>query len=163
MLVAFSAITVVLLGLTRMLLSSQVASNTTHEATLARQAARRQIEIMSATPLADVYAAYNASTADDGTVAGATPGVDFAVEGLQAPLDDADGLPGRILFPEKDGVLSENVSAPQYGWPIDMDGLPGVTEDVSSTYRLLPVVVQVDWRGVGGNGTIEFRTLLGGI
>lgn len=162
LLVGFSALLVVLLGLSRMLLSSQMASSTTHEATLARQAARRQIEILQATPLAEAYARYNASAADD-PGAGASPGTGFAVAGLTAPADDPDGLPGRILFPEQGGVLSELAVAPQYGWPMDMDGLGGITADVSATYRALPVVVRVEWRGSGGDGLVELETVLGGL
>lgn len=163
MLVAFSALMVVLLGLSRMLLSSQMAMNTTHEATLARQAAREQIEVLYAATVADVYATYNADAGDDPNGAGTAPGVGFEVAGLEAPLGDADGLPGRILFPEQGGVLSELASAPQYGWPMDMDGVAGSSADVSTTYRVLPVVVRVEWRGSGGDGTVEFKTLLGGL
>jgi Tfp pilus assembly protein PilV len=163
LLVSFSALMVVLLGLSRMLLSSQMASNTSHEATLAKEAARAEIEVLAGMTLADVYKTYNANGNDDPGVPNSAPGANFAVHGLEAPVDDADGQPGRILFPEQGGVLSEFANAPQYGWPIDMDGVAGSTADVSTTYRLLPVVVRVEWRGSGGNGKVEFKTLLGGL
>lgn len=163
LLVGFSALMVVLLGLTRMLISSQMAASTTHEATLARQAARRMVEVLQATPLAEVYPSYNAAEGDDPDGAGTAPGADFAVPGLEARPDDADGLPGRILFPEQGGVLSELAVAPQYGWPMDMDGLGGTTADVSGSYRALPVVVLVEWRGSGGDGRVELETVLGGL
>src|SRR5262245_31373585 len=86
LMVSFSALLIVLLGFSRMLLSAHIASNTTHEATLAKEAARMKIEVLQATPLSTIYASYKDS-----------PG--FAVRGLEAPLDDEDGLPGRILFP----------------------------------------------------------------
>ena len=164
LMVSFSALLIVLLGFSRMLLSSHMASSTTHEATLAKEAARSMIEVLQATTLADVYATYNGNGADDpGGVP--APGSGFAVRGLEAPLDDADGLPGRILFPEQGGVLSELEIKPQYGWPMDMDrdGDPAGTADVSGTYRRLPVVVRVEWRGSGGDGSVEFMTVLGGL
>lgn len=151
LMVSFSALLVVLLGFSRMLISSHMASATTHEATLAKEAARAMTEVLQATDLAGLYAAYDG--ADGG----------FAVRGLEAPEGDADGLPGRILFPEQGGKLSELAIAPQHGWPMDMDGDGDVvTADVSGTYRLLPVVVRVEWRGAGGNSSVEFMTVVGG-
>jgi hypothetical protein len=151
MLVSFSALLVVLLGFSRMLLSSRMAAHTTHESTLAKEAARGWIERLQATAFDQVYPTY-------GAAGGAA---DFDVPGLEAPLDDADGLPGEILFPESGGVLSELCDRPQYGWPVDMDG-DGllVSADVSATHRLLPVVVRVAWRGAGGDGVLEFQTVI---
>src|SRR6185503_1855134 len=55
LMVSFSALLIVLLGFSRMLLSSHMASSTTHEATLAKEAARSMIEVLQGTTLADVY------------------------------------------------------------------------------------------------------------
>lgn len=155
LMVSFSALLVVLLGFSRMLLSSHMASSTSHEATLAKEGARAMIEVLQATPLAEIYAERRA---------GGTLGPDFAVRGLTALPDDADGLPGRILFPEQGGVLSELRVQPQYGWPVDMDRDGDVlTADVSASYTLLPVVVRVEWRGAGGDGLVEFKTVIGGL
>ena len=154
LMVSFSALLIVMLGFSRMLLSSHMASNTTHEATLAKEAARSMIEQLQAMPLEDIYPTYKASQAASG----------FDVRGLDAPLDDADGKPGRILFPEQGGFLSELVVKPQYGWPMDMDRDGAVTSaNVSATYKRLPVVVRVEWRGSGGDGLVEFRTVIGGL
>lgn len=164
LMVSFSALMVVLLGFSRMLLSSHMASNTTHEATLAKEAARSMVEVLQATPLAEIYPSRNTNPADDPGLAGSAPGAGFAVRGLEAPLGDPDGLPGRILFPESGGVLSELSNQPQYGWPMDMDrdGVK-VTADVSGTHFILPLVVRVEWRGAGGPGVVEFKTVIGGL
>ena len=154
LMVSFSALLIVLLGFSRMLLSSHMASSTTHEATLAKEAARSMIEQLQATNLADIYPTYKASQEASG----------FEVRGLEAPLDDADGKPGRILFPEQGGALSELVVRPQYGWPMDMDrDGDAASANVSATYRRLPVVVLVEWRGSGGDGIVEFKTVIGGM
>jgi type II secretory pathway pseudopilin PulG len=161
--VSFSVLVIVLVGFSRMLVSSRLASSTTHEATLAKQAARSMVEVLQATPLDDAYAMYNANDGDDPGAAGSAPGNGFSVPGLEAPEGDADGLPGAILFPEANGVLSELQIAARYGWPMDMDRDGDVSSaDVSSTYSILPVVVRVEWRGVGGNGVLEFKTVIGG-
>jgi hypothetical protein len=162
LMVSFSALLVVLLGFSRMLLSSHMASSTTHEATLAKEAARGRLEVLQATPLDQIYAIFNANGGDDPGIPNTAVGAGFAVRGLTAAPDDADGLPGRIVFPERNGVLSELAIAPEHGWPIDMDRDGAtVTADVSTTYRRLPVVVRVEWRGAGGDGVVEFKTVIG--
>lgn len=161
--VAFSALLVVLLGFSRMLLSSRMASATSHEGTLAKEAARSMVEQLMALDAASAYARYNASSADDPGGGVASPGPNFEVRGLSAVEGDGDGLPGRIVFPETGaGVLSESVSLPQYGWPIAMNG-DGDTDDadVSGDFTLLPVVVRVEYRTGGGPGLIEFKTVVG--
>jgi hypothetical protein len=164
LMVSFSALLVVLLGFSRMLISSHLASSTTHDATLAKEAARAMIEELQAMPLAQIYPAHNASGADDPGGADTAAGPHFAVRGLEAGPTDADGMPGRIFFPERDGHLSELLVQPQYGWPMDMDrDGDALTDDVSGTYRLLPVVVRVEWRGAGGDGVVEFKTVIGGL
>jgi type II secretory pathway pseudopilin PulG len=148
-LVSFSALLVVLLGFTRMLLSSSIAASTTHEATLAKEAARAKIEELRAADFSTLFAVY-----------GAAP--DFAISGLDAMLGDADGQPGEILFPVQAGMLSETLALPEFGLPADLNG-DGDAEDadVTADYRVLPVVVRVEWRGSGCAGRVEFRTLMG--
>lgn len=160
--VAFSALLVVMLGFSRMLLSSRMASATSHEATLAKEAARSLIEQLSALDVQSAYARYNASNADDPGGGVSAPGRDFDVRGLEALDDDADGHPGYILFPEVGGVLSEGLSLPQYGWPMPLNGDGDVDDaDVSADFSVLPVVVRVEYRTAGGPGVLEFRTVLG--
>lgn len=111
-----------------------------------------KLEVLQATDLSAIYATFDGADAN------------FAVRGLEAPEGDPDGLPGKILFPEHNGTLSELCpSLPQYGWPMDLDG-DGATNtvDASGTYRILPVVVRVEWRGQGCPGKVEFKTVIGG-
>jgi len=161
--VAFSALLVVLLGFSRMLLSSRMASATSHEATLAKEAARSMIEQLSALDVEAAYQRYNASAGDDPGGGVVSPGTNFAVRGLEALDADADGLPGRIVFPESGaGVLSESVTLPQYGWPLPMNGDGDTLDaDVSGDFRVLPVVVRIEYSTAGGPGLMEFKTVLG--
>lgn len=162
LIVSFSALLIVLLGFSRMMLSSRMASSTAHEATLAKEAARAMVEILKAHPFAQIYATYNADTTDGGGTpsAGFVAGVGFPVRGLEAP----EGLaaPGQIVFPEQAGELCEQVNLPQLGWKnLDLNG-DGDHDDanVSGDYKFLPVIVRVSWRGSGGTGSVEFRTLI---
>jgi len=162
LMVSFSVLLVVLLGFSRMLLSSQMASNTTYEATLAKEAARSMVEVLQASRFSTIYASYNSDPADDPGAAGSAPGAAFDVRGLEAPPGDADGRVGQILFPELNGELTENLSVPQYGWVnLDLNG-DGDHDDanVSGDYKFLPVLVRVAWNGSGGPGSVEFKTLI---
>lgn len=166
LMVSFSALMVILLGFSRMLLSSRMASSTTHEATIAKEAARGMLETLEAANFSQVFALYNEDGSDDPGLANSAPGKGFAVAGLAAPEGDADGLPGEILFPMKAGELREDLGETWLFGPIDdldCDGNPAGpdADDHAGDYRLLPVVVRVQWSGAGGTGTVEFRTVLG--
>lgn len=161
--VSFSALLIVLLGFSRMILSSRMASATTHEATLAKEAARSRLETLRDATFAEIFARYNANPADDPDGPGTASGAAFAVRGLEAPAGDADGLPGLIVFPEQAGALREDLVLPHlFGAISDLDN-DGNTDslDHAGDYRLLPVVVRVEWAGPGGNGKVEFRSVLG--
>ena len=139
----------------------------TRQNTIAMQAARQVIETMAAEALAadvyrDIFARYNAFPGDDPDAS--APGAGAAVPGLEALPGDADGLPLSIRFPVQagaPGVLREDVADQAFGTPRDLSA-DGVWDagDHSEDYRLLPVVVRVDWRGVKGPAHIELRTQL---
>ena len=163
---SFGALLVVLLGFTRMLLSSHMAASTGHEATLAKEAGRSMIEVLQAADFAQVFALYDATGQDDPGGANTAPGAGFAVRGLTAIEGDADGLPGEILFPVQAGapaVLREDLVLPNlFGELADLDA-DGNTDalDHSGDYRVLPVLVRVEWQSSGGNSRLEFRTVIG--
>jgi hypothetical protein len=163
LLVSFSALLIVLLGFSRMLLSSRMATSTTHEATLAKEAARSRMELLQATEFAQIFATYNADPNDDPGGAGTAPGAGVAVRGLEAPEGDADGLPGEILFPVLNGALREDLAQSQLFGPVVDLNRDLVTDalDHAGDYRLLPVVVRVEWRSTGGDGRLEFRACVG--
>lgn len=175
LLISFSALMVVLLGFSRMLISARMASSTTHEATQAKEAARGMLEVLQGTRFSQAYALYNANPGDDpaAPVPEFLAGAGFRVPGPQRyeandPSHDAlkppAGLPrcGQILFPEANGVLSENVHLPQFGWvDLDLNGDGDHDDaDVSGDYKFLPVVVRVSWDGAGGPGSVEFKTVI---
>ena len=160
--VSFSALLVLLLGFTRVLLSTSMASSTTHEAAIAKQAARAVVEELRAADFADAYALYNADPADDpgGVVA---PGSNFAVRGLQPRREDADGFAGEILFPLQNGALCETLELPQFGLPADLNGDGDDDDpDVTADHRVLPVIVRVEWQSAGNTARLDLNAWIGG-
>ncbi len=136
----------------------------TREKALATEAARRVIEEMKAGTFVDVFRQFNATAADD--LPGA-PGSGFAVAGLDAAEDDADGLPGSVIFPTPvglPGALTEQWADASFGPQLDIDGQNGVdAADHALDYQLLPTIVRVRWRNRTGAAEVELRTILGDV
>jgi len=154
-----------LLGFTHSILRAVATNEATRESAIADEAARQMLETLQASPFDDVFALYNAVTADDPGGSGTAPGSGFAVAGLDPVEGDPDGLVGEILFPVTDvspGVLREDLASTLLGTPRDLNGDGGTdSNDHSGDYRILPVVVRLTWRGASGVTQVNFRTMLG--
>jgi len=134
-------------------------SDSTHQRALAQQQARSVVEDLQGADFDQVFALYNASSADD---AGQNaPGASFAVSGLTPLANDADGQAGAIVFPVSGTQLRENLTLHSLGMPHDLNG-DGVIDAANHAgdYRLLPVLVRVSWRGPNGPMQVELRTIL---
>lgn len=127
----------------------------------ANQALRGVLEDMKAMEFSEVYAAYNASKADD-----PDPGYDY-----KTALDLTSVLPvgtcgtaplAQVIFPEdSNGFLREDLVDPALGMPRDLDGDGGTDgDDHSADYRILPVVVKLDWESPSGPQTIQVATVI---
>ena len=163
--ISLSVLTIALLAFGRAILGSIAAGQTQREQGIARDAARQLVERMQAETFSEVFARYNATAVDD-PIDGNLFTAGFAVQGLQVQQGDADGLVGRIVFPTTAGVggglmLREDIDDNRFGLPRDLNA-DGVIDalDHSADYRLLPVVVRVEWRGRAGDSFLEFRTYL---
>jgi hypothetical protein len=133
------------------------------ERSRALDAARARMELLWSRPFEECFAAFDESTANDPPDA---PGPHFSVPGLEPVDADTDGYVGRIRFPTGPGedgaaVLREDISSPLLGMPRDLDGdgtIDGEPKD--SAYVRLPVMVEVRWRGAGGEQRVAFSTLI---
>jgi type II secretory pathway pseudopilin PulG len=149
------------LGFSQSLIAGMRLADATHERALAIQAARQCLEELEDGTFAQVFARYNADPADDPGVAGSAPGSAFAVAGLNALGDDADGKVGEIVLPASGTQLREDLDLPELGLPRDLDG-DGVIDATNHAgdYQLLPVLVRVEWRSKGAPMKVELRTFL---
>ncbi len=165
-LVGFSVLLVGLVGFIRVIVSSMEASKGTHQAAVAKEAARGRLETLAAADFDQVFRLYNDDPSDDPGGNGTAPGADFAVRGLDVQTSDADGFVGEILFPvaaADAGVLREDLEAVRFGTPRDLNSDDVVDAlDHSGDYEILPVAVRIAWRGASGNNVLELKTLLAG-
>jgi len=113
----------------------------------------------------DLFRQFNADPSDD-EGAPTAPGPDFAAPGLTPRSGDPDGRPGRIEFPSptgSPGVLREDLTAALFGLDADQDlnGDGLVDEgDHAEDYRLLPVILHVEWTGSSGERDLVLRTFV---
>jgi type II secretory pathway pseudopilin PulG len=143
---------------------SMALNATNRESALAQGGLREMIEILNGGERFEwVFSRYNSDPADDPPLP--SPGSNFSVAGL-APIEgDPDGFVGEIVFPTLVNVagleLRENLALPELGMPRDLNG-DGVVDavDHSGDYRLLPVIVRLEWQGRSGQRSAEIRTFL---
>lgn len=164
--VAVTVLVIAIVGIVGSMLSAMALNRVNRETAIAQQAARRMLETVAGVEFRDCFEVFNTEAGD--TEAGVDErGPSFVVAGLEPQLADADGVCGRIEFPVvEDGFgganLQEDVVDVGLGMPFDLNGnnLIDNGADLSDTYRLLPVRVLVEWRGVTGNRSIELESML---
>jgi type II secretory pathway pseudopilin PulG len=127
----------------------------------ANQALRALLEDIKAMEFSGIYAAYNTSTADD-----PDPQHDYKtyldLEG-DLPAGSCGAAPvAKIYFPEdENGLLREDLVDERMGLPRDLDGDGAIDgDDHSADYKILPVVVQLDWEDPSGPQSIQVATVI---
>ena len=150
---------ILLMGFSYGLVSSTSLGTATREQGTAREAARGRLEELRATAFEEVLARYSGEPGEDPV---AKPGSHFDVPGLTARPDDPDGHVGEIVFPlSEDGELREDLELERLGMPRDLSGEGDIDGlDHAADYRLLPVLVRLEWRGASGDALFELVTVL---
>ena len=159
--VATAILIVVLVGFSFGVASSTALGRADREQVLVQESARAMLERLRTVDFEDVFACYNANP-DDDPEGVPSPGTAFDVPGLNPLPEDPDGRVGLIVFPvSEDGELREDLELERLGMPRDLTG-DGGTDDVdhSADYRLLPVLVRVEWAGAAGDARLEMGTIL---
>lgn len=158
---------VTVLGMAQALLDSMTTNTMNREVAMATDGARRVISDLQGADFGSIFALYNSSQAGNTLNGQAVTAGAFAIDGLTPVTGDPDGLVGQILFPESTNLtgtveLREDLNDARFGMPRDLDGggTAGDPLDHSGDYQVLPVVIEVDWRGPKGPAHVEFKTVL---
>ncbi len=157
--VAMLVMTVAVQILSSIMSASMSYTASKQERGLAVESAMNVLEEMHATPFYDVFATFNSIDTDDPRGAGTGHGAAFSVPGLD-PIP-GEAFVGRVLLPERNGVLLETLESAELGLPRDLNGdllVDGL--DHSDDYLLLPVLVIVRWQGRYGPRTLRLGTML---
>lgn len=164
--VAGLVLAIAVCGMSGSMVSAVAVNRVNRETALAQEAVQRQMELLQGTVFEETFRRFNTNPNDDPGGAGSAAGANFAVFGLDVADGDADGRVGQIEFPTVDvaGVpqLREDVVDATLGMPRDLNGSGGTIDalDHSGDYRLLPVRVRVQWRGVAGPRTLTAEGML---
>jgi len=162
-------VAVVILTISVYLLSSTITATIAHtggrrERTIAVDAARNGAEIMLGAPFLQVFALFNADPSDDPGGVGTAPGSNFPVPLLVPRTADADGMCGKIVFPNPGPELREDTVAPLLGMPRDLNGdLQIDDQDHSADLLVLPVRIEVEWTGKAGERNFVMYTMFANI
>lgn len=167
--VASVVLLIALLALATSMTASSSLRAVTRENGLATDAAGNLLEELRDTPFEEVFVRYNARADDDPDGPGTAPGPRFDVPGLEALDSAADGLVGEIVFPTLEGLpdaggggalgggatpvqqLREDFVDERLGMPRDLNGDLVVDDlDHAEDYFLLPVLVELRWKGQNG-------------
>ncbi|MFT4540852.1 MAG: hypothetical protein ACI841_003523 [Planctomycetota bacterium] len=148
------------------LLSATITATMTHdvagrEGAYASDVARNILEDLRAESFEDLYALYNGDPTDDPDGEGTAPGMNFEVPMLDVDVADIDGFVGRILFPGYGPELYEHVDYELLTLPRDLNGdgwIDGL--DHSGDYIILPVCVELQWKGYAGSRTFKLSTVM---
>jgi type II secretory pathway pseudopilin PulG len=163
--VAVVVLVIAIVGIVGSMLSAMALNRVNRETAIAQQAARRAIEEVTSVRYRDVYVVFNQEAGDDAASETPERGPSFLVNNLQPQNGDADGMCGRIEFPEIDVgggnfMLDESFVDAALGMPRELNGNLNPNETLDAGYRVLPLRVWVEWAGVSGNRSIRFETML---
>jgi type II secretory pathway pseudopilin PulG len=142
--------------------SFAMLSESSRQKAIALTAAQGMLERMQREDFEEVFVRFNNTAADD-PAGGGSPGPNFAVAALQPQAGDADGMPGRVIFPADPlaaGLLREDLVDAEFGMPRDLNG-NGLLEadNRAADYAVLPVRVVIEGGGVQ-NHSFELQAVL---
>ena len=159
--VAIALMAIAFAGISSTLATTMSQRKANQESARAIRAALSMADTLRDADFATLFASYNASDLDDPNGVGTAPGSDFAIPGLTAREDDADGFVGRVVFPGDGLTLREDTVETSLGLPRDLNGdLVVDALDHAADYEVLPLTIQVDWAGPRGPQSIQIATTM---
>jgi len=153
-------LTVVLGELTRTLVTVARLDPINRESARAKDEALSVFETMRSFEFDELVVRYNADVADD-PVTDISPGLEFDVGNLEAQDTDIDGRVGRVTLPLIGTELREDYVDADMGMPRDLNGDGAIDAlDHAGDYMILPVRVDVQWKGKGGDRQFTLQSLV---
>jgi prepilin-type N-terminal cleavage/methylation domain-containing protein len=164
--VAILVLVIALMAISSSLLGSMRLNEVNRESSLSQDAMDAMLENLRGAEFETVFRRYDSDPSNDPAV-GPSPGPDFVVAGLGLVAGDADGCVGKIILPELvtagGSQLREDLDMPELGMPCDLNG-DGAIDDIDheavADYRILPVLLRLEWTGRNGRRSAETRTIL---
>ena len=143
--IAMSVLAVGIMSVMSALISITSLENANHEELVAINIARQKLAEIQTAPFGAVFSLYGPGSS----------GGTFTVSQLQ------NGT-GKIIFPvNANGKLDETIVDANLGMPQDLNGNGTSSDtDVSGSYILLPVRIQLQWSSPAGARELKLNTML---
>jgi len=144
-LIAVAVAAIALMGTLTAIASIMRLTDSNHEQSLALNIARQKLAELQIAPFQSAFALFGpGSPANSSSVA------------------QLDSGTVKFVFPvNESGKLDETVIDEQMGMPSDLNGNGNATDrDVSTTYNLLPVRIQLTWKSPNGPREMSLNTVL---
>lgn len=139
--------------------SAMRVTRTVTEREQVTRAAIAKLAEIEGTAFDKVFATYDEEKTNDPNGPGSAPGAAFDIAGFSPPSGVAKV--GSIVLPVVGTQLREDVAIPELGMPRDLNGDGKIDAvDHSGDYQLLPVLLQVQWKGIDGKGSLTIPKLL---
>jgi hypothetical protein len=139
-----------IIGLVSVIVHTSRANAVNRENLQAMRAGEKKIEEIASVPFLQIFSSYRT---------GGNPGPAF-----KYPDPALGPISGTVKFPvDAGGTLSELATGAFMGMGgnFDMDGVAGLQADVSATYQILPVEIELTWPTIaGGMRTVSYRHIL---
>ncbi len=150
--IALGVLAIGMIGLVSVIVHTSRHNATMRENLVAMRGAEKQIEVLQNTPFDQVFSTYTA-----------TGNSTFDVSGLK-PVPPATRV-GTILFPGGAQLLeTQTGSLLGTGTNVDLNGNGSIdSTDLSPapvTYSILPVSIELKWRGVQGERQMTYRHII---
>lgn len=165
LLIASSLLTIGLIGTLGSITQASQSARTSNERDTAMRAAADKLDEILCSDFSKLAANYDSSPANDPSGAGTAPGATFTVTGLPLPKVQGTTAHGIVLLPNLNYgstiQIREDINIPSLGMPRDLNGDTLIdSADHSSDYKLLPVLVEVQWQAANGVASLKLAAIV---
>ncbi|MBI5361348.1 MAG: prepilin-type N-terminal cleavage/methylation domain-containing protein [Planctomycetes bacterium] len=142
------------MGVTSVILTCTDLDMTSYQTGVAMDKANEIMEMVRKTDFTSLISTYGATLTTEGVwVSG------FDVPNLEVRATDLDGMAGKVLIVVNETLYTEETFT--LGFPRDLNGDGMATSlDVTASYKILPVIVKVEWATKFGDREYDLRTLI---
>ena len=142
------------MGVTSVIMTCTNLDMTSYQTGVAMDKANEIMEQIRKADFSSLITAYGSNLTPEGVwVSG------FDVPNLEVRSTDLDGMAGKVLIVVNETLYTEETFT--LGFPRDLDGDAMATNtNVTVGYKILPVIVKVEWATKFGDAEYDLRTLI---
>ncbi len=155
LIVAIAVMAIALFGMISVISFTTRSNMATRENMLAMRAAEKQVEEMGNTTFAQIFSTYSTGTLNTFDVTGLVP----SAAGVKVGKIKFAADVSNQLLEDLSGALMNNVDSggTLVNFDLDGNGTLDSSGNKAGDYRILPVVVELNWKGVQGTRQLSYK------